>query len=351
MEDRFFSVVLPTHNRRNLLRLVLDALCKQSYSRFSVVLVIKPSNDGTEDLAEQYRNKLRMKVIFQERGYVTEALNLGLENAKGDVIGFLDDDAIPAPDWLRIHAETYRQFDVAGVAGDVIPAKICRGKLEALCEKGEPPFLYPLSKIKYSLWNKPLRGADGSGTSGYFVYITRSGNLGSIGNMAYWRGRGLIRSFLGMGANITVLRKAIEGFVFDNSWVLGAGWEQLLAWYIWKSGFDLVYNPKAKVFHVTHGQTLSRALSSKKATLFQAEKELLFYRLYGKEKSLSTLCHLISLFYRSMEALKKKELYRLRGVVKGNIIGFKWLILSRFGLKYDPITDLEALWQPTKRAA
>jgi glycosyltransferase involved in cell wall biosynthesis len=345
MEDFFFSIILPTYKRYQLLRLVLEGLIRQSYSKFNVIIVTKPSDHETENLVKEYRNRLEIITVFQRMGYITEALNLGLKNAIGDIIGFIDDDAIPAVDWLQKHAETYRRFDVKGVAGDVIPIVINKGKVKVLCEREETPFVYPLSKVGYSLWNKPLPGADR-----YFIYITKSGDIASIGNMAYWRKQGLVRSFLGMGANMTVLREAISGFTFEGAWILGAGWEQVLAWWVWKNGCHLVYNPEAKVFHVIHGQTLSRYLSYKKATLFQAEKELLFYRLYGKEQSLSILYHLISFLYRSALALKKKERHRLKGIVNGNIIGFKWFVLGKLGLSYDVLRDLEVIYYGEKLA-
>jgi glycosyltransferase involved in cell wall biosynthesis len=339
MGDLFFSIILPTYKRHKLLRLVLEGLSRQSYSKFNVIIVVKPSDHETVNLVREYRNRLEITMVFQRMGYITEALNLGLKNAIGDIIGFIDDDAIPAVDWLQKHVETYRRFDVKGVAGDVIPIVINKGKVKVLCEKEETPFMYPLSKVGYMLWNKPLPKADG-----YFIYITKSGDIASIGNMAYWRKTGPVRSFLGMGANMTVLREAISGFAFDSSWILGAGWEQILAWWVWKNGGHLVYNSEAKVFHVVHGQTLSRHLSYKKATLFQTEKELLFYRLYGKEQNLSMVYHLISLLYKSALALKKKEQHRLKGIINGNIIGFKWLVLGRLSLNYNVLRNLEAIY-------
>jgi glycosyltransferase involved in cell wall biosynthesis len=326
------------------LDLVLDGLTKQSYSNFDVVLVVKPSNDGTEDLVEKYSDQFPIKAVFQEIGYVTEALNLGIKNATGDVICFLDDDAIPAVNWLQKYAETYQQFDVAGVAGDVIPVKINKGKQEILEEKEEPPFVYPLTRIGYSLWNRPLPGAEG-----YFTYVTRSGTINLVGNMAYWKKHGVIKSFLGMGASLSVLRAEVEDFAFDNVWILGAGWEQVLAWHIWKKGLCLVYNPEIEVFHINHEESLSRHITKSKAALFQAEHELLFYRLHGKEHGLSVLRRFLSLFYRSFEALKKKQLYLLRAIISGNVIGFKWLLFGKLHSSYDPLADLEGLREKTRK--
>jgi len=332
---RSLSVILPTYNRRNLLDLVLHGLSKQSFRDFDVIVVVRPANDGTEDLVAQYRNTLDIKTVFQKTGYVTNALNLGLRVATGDIIDFLDDDAVPAEDLLQRHVEAYEKLDIAGVAGDVVSSKLCNGKLEAVHEKEESPFLYPLSRLGLSLWNKPLPGAQG-----HFTYVTKSGYVASLGNMAYWRKNGSIKSFLGMGANMSVLRKAIVGFNFQDQSKLGAGWEQILAWYIWKQGYTLIFDPKAKVFHVTHGETLSRELSGRKKAAFQTEMELLFYRLYGKEKGLSVMYRLVSLMYDSMLALKKKELRCLRGKFEGNVLGFRQFLRGTFKSSYDRLLIL-----------
>ncbi len=340
-KEPFFSVVLPTYKRRDLLSLVLDGLSNQSYSNFEVVVVVKPSNDGTEDLVNDYGGSLKIRTIVQRKGYFTEALNIGLRSARGEIIGFLDDDAIPARNWLQEHAKTYEDLGVAGVAGDVISSRIHNGKIQCLNEQLIPPFSGArtnfIRRFKQNYFDKPIPGA-----RGYFYYITRAGEVGNEGSFADLRSRRKITpSFLGIGANMTVLRKAIRGFQFDNSWILSPRNEQVLAWYIWRKGGNLVFNPKAKVFHITHGQTLSRKHSDGEAMLFQAEIELLFYRLYKKEKSLSLTCHTFSTLIRLASTLKNKDLRQLRGIIAGNAIGIKRYILQHSLNGENALRDLE----------
>jgi glycosyltransferase involved in cell wall biosynthesis len=339
VENPFFSVILPTYKRRELLRLVLDGLSNQSYSNFEVLVVVKPANDGTERLVESYQGKLDVRLIIQREGYVTGALNLGMKNARGNAFAFLDDDAIPAFDWLQRHAETYNALSVDGVAGDAIPSRLVHGKFDILSETAKLPFPRFFSRLSYSTWEKPLPK-----TEGYFFHVTCGGAVSSIGNFAYWRSRGkIVNSFLGMGANLTVLRTAVHGFSFDRSWISGSRWEQLLAWHIWKNGGRMVFNPKAIVFHLVHGQTLSRGLSAKQAALFQAENELLFYRLWGKEKSLSHLCHVISVLHRFLAMLKNKDIPRLHGVVVGNWIGVRRLTKEGAATDVLVLKDLQSI--------
>lgn len=89
------SILIPTFKRAHLISYVFEGLRKQTYKDFEVVVVLKPSGDGTEDIVKKYKKWLNINLIFQNRGYVVDALNLGFENAQGKIIAFLDDDAIP----------------------------------------------------------------------------------------------------------------------------------------------------------------------------------------------------------------------------------------------------------------
>ena len=114
------SILIPTYKRGHLLSYVLKGLRNQTYKDFEVIIVLKPSGDNTEQIVKKYKRWLNIKLILQKQGYVTGALNLGLEHAEGDIIAFLDDDAIPHPDWLQNHVKIYTESSVGGVAGNVI---------------------------------------------------------------------------------------------------------------------------------------------------------------------------------------------------------------------------------------
>ncbi|MCL1965636.1 MAG: glycosyltransferase family 2 protein [Candidatus Bathyarchaeota archaeon] len=80
------SIVIVTYKRGHLLNYALDALTVQTVDDFEVLLVVKPSGDATEHVIAKYRESLKIKVIIQEHGYVTDALNLGLKHVTGGII-------------------------------------------------------------------------------------------------------------------------------------------------------------------------------------------------------------------------------------------------------------------------
>jgi hypothetical protein len=259
----------------------------------------------------------------------------------------LDDDAIPFPDWIQNLLETYSLQNVGGVAGNVLPAFFNNkneiqldGKASEIVTDGKPF----LDNIWRKIWGCPLKGLED-----YYIYASKAGMVDfnfSIRNLAKKR---ITKSLLGMGANMSVLTEATKGFKLPNSWILGWGFEQFLGWYVWKKGYNLFYNPDAKVCHLNHGQTLSRnILDFRKQILREAEVQLFFYRLFGLEKDLSVMHRISWIIFRILSILKQAQsLYQasvlLKGLLIGNIVGCKLLISKKFGLRYDPLFELEAI--------
>jgi glycosyltransferase involved in cell wall biosynthesis len=308
--------------------------------------VLKPSGDGTEEVLESFEKTLNIRLILQEEGYVTDALNLGLEQAKGTVIAFLDDDAIPHRDWLQNHLETYSDSNVGGVAGNVIPTVLKEGSVRVKNEVSEI-IPYPrqfMKSIGRILWSCPIKGLEN-----HLVYISRAGAVAYDSNLSQYAWHRVTKSLLGMGANMSLLSKTGKGFKFPRSWILGLSWEQFLGWYVWKQGYTLVFNPNAIVNHVVHGQTLSRSQTdAKKAALNVMESNLLYYRLYGLEQNLSRMHRIVWLLYGTMMNIKKicwnHELDRfawIRGTFYSEVIGLKWLLSRKVGGRYWPLADLK----------
>jgi hypothetical protein len=148
---------------------------------------------------------------------------------------------------------------------------------------------------------------------------------------------------------MSVLTEATAGLRLPNSWLSGLGYEQFIGWYIWKKGYVLLINPRAKVRHLIHGQTLSRNITdSRKQLLGQVESQLLFYRLYGIEKDLSIMHRITWIIFRTLLVLKQAQNFHsvflyFKGVIIGNTIGCKLLLLNKFGVRYDPIAELKGI--------
>lgn len=109
------SVVVNTLNRRSSLERTLESLQYLRHPNFEVVCVNGPSNDGTDELLEQWRG--RIKIAKCPEANLSVSRNIGIRYAAGDIVCFLDDDAIPEPGWLSALASAYGDPRVAAVGG------------------------------------------------------------------------------------------------------------------------------------------------------------------------------------------------------------------------------------------
>jgi glycosyltransferase involved in cell wall biosynthesis len=326
-------------------------LSNQSFKNFEVLVVLKPSGDGTETAVNKFQKKLNIRVLNQKQGYVLDALNLGLANAKGEIIIFLDDDAIPFPDLIQRYVAFYKSPKIGGVAGDVFAAglndpEIVQFKDKPSCLVPPMPRMSRATKIGLKLWNRPLEGQEN-----YLFYISKAGVASMNPNVARLSNPQSTLSLLGRGANMSVHSSAVEGFRFPTSWILGFTWEQYLGWYIWKKGYHVVFSPQLKVYHLEHGQSLSRGFQqTRRETILYTEQKLLFYRLYGAESNLSLMHRTVWLGFESIIDLKRicvnKELHRiarLKSTFYSEVIGFKWIVCKLLGLEYSPLSELKSL--------
>lgn len=107
----FFSVVIPTYNRRPILEKCLRALTVQHFTDtqvqgYEIVLVDDGSTDGTlEWLAQHQRDFPQVVTYSQDHQGPAIARNLGVQQAKGDMIIFIDSDLVVTENFLQAHAD------------------------------------------------------------------------------------------------------------------------------------------------------------------------------------------------------------------------------------------------------
>ena len=59
-----FSIIIPTYNRALLLKRCLDSLCSQTYRDFEVIVCDDGSTDGTNEIINQFEDKLSLKYLY-----------------------------------------------------------------------------------------------------------------------------------------------------------------------------------------------------------------------------------------------------------------------------------------------
>lgn len=97
MNNIKLSVIIPVYNAEKYLRETLDSLLNQTMKDFEVLLIDDGSQDSSPAICDEYAARdTRFRVIHKPNGGVSKARNLGMDEACGEWITFVDaDDLVP----------------------------------------------------------------------------------------------------------------------------------------------------------------------------------------------------------------------------------------------------------------
>lgn len=91
------SVIVPIYNTEKYLHRCIDSILTQTFNDLELLLIDDGSIDKSGVICDEYAKKdTRIRVFHKENGGVSSARNLGLDNAKGEWITFVDSD-----DWIE----------------------------------------------------------------------------------------------------------------------------------------------------------------------------------------------------------------------------------------------------------
>ena len=113
------TIIYPTRNRPDMLSQSLVALLKNTVLPDEIIVVDQSDDDDTKIALEQLASPLVRHVPSHLRG-LSHSRNAGIEASTGELIGFLDDDCIPAPNWVAAAVEAGAEFPRSQILiGDV----------------------------------------------------------------------------------------------------------------------------------------------------------------------------------------------------------------------------------------
>ena len=201
----YISVILPAFNEEKKIAATLEALERQTYpaDRYEIILVDNGSSDQTKEIAAQF-DKVRVIDELSAQG-PDPCRNTGIQQAKGDVVAFLDADCRAKGNWLEegIQILDEQNADLAG--GQVI------------FELSDNPTAAEYYEISNLVTNKET--------------IAKRGVTG--------------------GGNLFVRRKVFEaGVTFPRD--LPSSGDTYFTAHASRAGFKIVYAPGAVVHHPTH---------------------------------------------------------------------------------------------------
>lgn len=111
------SAIICTHNREKYLGTAIDSLLAQDFPDFEVVVVDNASSDRTPEIVALRDSNPRLRYIYEANLGLSIARNTGARESRGEILAYLDDDAVASSSWLSILYDAYQQNHRLAVAG------------------------------------------------------------------------------------------------------------------------------------------------------------------------------------------------------------------------------------------
>ena len=132
------SIVTPSYNQARYLAQTIESVIEQDHARLEYLLVDGASTDGSQEIIQKYADRIDWWISEPDKGQA-EAINKGLQRAKGEYVAWLNSDDVYLPGAISRVVKTFTQNPSIGlVYGDVL----------AIDEKGQTTNL-----LRYKNWS------------------------------------------------------------------------------------------------------------------------------------------------------------------------------------------------------
>ncbi len=264
---RSVSIVIPTYNNLKLLLQCLHSTHALTYQRDSleIIVVDNGSSDGTHESLKNAYPRVKQIRLDTNTGFAF-ACNHGAASASGEFVAFLNDDALPSPDWIE---GLFAGLDAGG------PDAVCAAS--------------------------HIRSGDGTQVE----YEGGSANLFGVGRpRPIWgwldapekAGEGSPVLFASGGAMLIQRRAFLDAGGFDAAFF--AYFEDVdLGWRLWLLGHKVVYAPHAVVRHIG-GATGSRSGAHRRYTLWECNSLATILKNYESDNMERILSSALMLLYK-----------------------------------------------------
>lgn len=113
MKDILVSVIIPVHNTEKYIKKCIDSIANQTYTNWELLLVDDESTDRSGDICKEYaKNNSKIRYIAKKQGGSADARNVGIEQAKGDYLYFVDSDDYCEQNLLEVIVEILDKHQV-----------------------------------------------------------------------------------------------------------------------------------------------------------------------------------------------------------------------------------------------
>jgi glycosyltransferase involved in cell wall biosynthesis len=249
------SVVINTLNRADLLDDAITGVMQLDYPEFELVVVNGPSTDHSEAVLERWHG--RIKHLHCDVPNLSVSRNVGIAGAAGEIVAFLDDDAVPHPHWLRYLARHFADPAIGGAGGYTVDNTGLRWQVrKTVCDRfGNAHF--PPDSFDERVLN--------------------------------WPGTPLYPSLLGTNSSFRMdALRAIGGFDHTFAYLLD---ETDVCLRLVDAGWGVVYEPAALIFHQFAASHI-RSSTRKAKTLYPSVvSKTYFINHHGRAEGYGKVAH------------------------------------------------------------
>lgn len=243
------SIIVTSYTTEQLKDIMelLESIKAQTYPDIETIFVAERSRELFTSLKAQEQNIPNLRVIYNDtKPGISSARNMGIKESKGEIIAFIDDDAVLAPKWAEETVKAYiSDNSIIGLTGPILPL------WEEPSMAWFPREFYWIFACTYYDWIKPKEVRNGYGT-----------NI-SFRREAFEHG-GLFSTYLGSerGSELGVQKTTAEE-------------TELSIRVRHKTGKRIIYDPNVIVNHKVHKYRLTRRYIQKRAYVEGCSKMLI----------------------------------------------------------------------------
>lgn len=140
------TVIIPTLSRSRIVSRLLGSLTQQGRLPDQIIIVDASSDDNTQKVVQDVDERLKDRIeYYKTKKGLTHQRNFGIERAKGDIVGFFDDDVVPDSDYFEEIEKQFNDKHVGAISGYVYEDNLNIIK---------SPWLKYYMKISDCLWGK-----------------------------------------------------------------------------------------------------------------------------------------------------------------------------------------------------
>ena len=155
MKEPLFSILIANYNNGMYIKEAIDSVYAQDYSNWEIIIVDDASTDNSKEIYSEFINNPRIRVFYNEKNRgVTYTKWRCIENARGELCGFLDADDTIMSSTLSLMVKAHALDDDISIVSSRY--NVCDENLQVLHESGYlriPEGKNYLTNMQYAPWH------------------------------------------------------------------------------------------------------------------------------------------------------------------------------------------------------